>query len=360
MAFELKQKLKHEVIADDLRNNIIAGKIPAGEYIPSQNELVSRYGAALGTVRQAINTLAAEGWVVPQRGKGVLVSGREKPVETAQRRKMVGFAIVGRVRPEDELGNQILIRSVCPVFQAAGMTVSFGVFESETASESNYVEGFDDFLEQLSCVIVYGSVSECVLEHLQKHDIKAAVIGFPVKETPLLANTYHVCCDPDMAGYSAGQELGLHGHRKVGFVDVSECEGSRIILAGFNRACSDYDIENCFSATQPTPAEELLVAEQIAGTPELTAVAVIGDMHATRLIINLSEFDVRVPDDKSIISFGQLPREFIPERRLTRICENIDEMGRKTAELLLAETNSVVHKSIAARFEKGQTLKVLE
>lgn len=360
MSPELGQKLKHEVIADDLRNNIIEGKISAGEYIPSQNELVSRYCVALGTVRQAINTLAAEGWVLPQRGKGVLVSSRKRRVETKQKSKMVGFAVMGKVRPEDELNNQILVRSICSIFQTAGMTVSFGIFDSEKSPHSNCIEGFDDFLKQLSCVIVYGSVSECVLEHLKKYDIKAAVIGFPVKKTPLLADTYHVYCDPEMAGYSAGQGLGLYGHRKVGFIDVEECEGTRITLKGFNRACSDYGMENVFFAAQSTLEKELLVAEQMAKMPELTAVAVIGDMHAARLIRNLSEIGVRVPDDKSIISFGQQPREFIHEHRLTRIYQNLGEMGRKTAELLLLGTSSVVHKSIAPRFEKGQTLKLLK
>lgn len=351
-------KLKHEAITNDLRNNISKGIFPVGEFLPSQNELVLRYGVALGTVRQAINTLAAEGWVLPQRGKGVIVLGREKSVDPKQKREMIGFAVVGKVSPEEELGCQILIRSICSVFQSVGKTVACGVFDIDSTLQC--IEGFDCFLKQLSAVIVYGNISEYVLKYIKKYDIKATIIGYPAEQTPLLDSTSIIYCDPKISGYLGGQTLGLYGHKKVGFIDACECEGTRRTLDGFNKACKEYGMENIFSVTQPRLRDELQVAGRIAKMSELTAVAVIGDMHAIRLIRNLLEFNVRVPDDKSVISFGQLPREFLGEHRSSRISSNMKEWGKRAAEMLLSQTTSVIHESITARFEKGETLKLLE
>src|SRR5688500_9664217 len=56
---------KYAKILEELRLEITSGKLTPGEYLPSQNELTSRYGVATGTVRQAISKLTADGWVKP-------------------------------------------------------------------------------------------------------------------------------------------------------------------------------------------------------------------------------------------------------------------------------------------------------
>jgi GntR family transcriptional regulator len=64
-------------IADDLRAAIYAKELPAGAQLPSERELVLRYGTAPQTVRQALNLLKGEGLIIGRPGRGVFV--REKP-----------------------------------------------------------------------------------------------------------------------------------------------------------------------------------------------------------------------------------------------------------------------------------------
>jgi GntR family transcriptional regulator len=60
-------------IADQLRAAIVKGELSAGAQLPSERELMAAYGAARGTVRQAIAALRAQGLIDVQHGRGAFV-----------------------------------------------------------------------------------------------------------------------------------------------------------------------------------------------------------------------------------------------------------------------------------------------
>jgi GntR family transcriptional regulator len=60
-------------IADHLRAAIVKGELEAGAQLPSERELMASYGAARGTVRQAIAALRAQGLIDVQHGRGAFV-----------------------------------------------------------------------------------------------------------------------------------------------------------------------------------------------------------------------------------------------------------------------------------------------
>ncbi|WP_018504899.1 GntR family transcriptional regulator [Parafrankia discariae] len=77
----------YQQIADELRAEISSGSLGPEGRLPTEAELVERYGVNRGTVRQALGVLVNEGLVVSERPKGYFVR---------QRRRMV-------YRPQDEL-----------------------------------------------------------------------------------------------------------------------------------------------------------------------------------------------------------------------------------------------------------------
>ncbi|GAA3786884.1 GntR family transcriptional regulator [Sphaerisporangium flaviroseum] len=60
-------------IADRLRQAILAGEFRDGDRLPGENALMSEYGIARATARQALAVLINEGVAVPRRGSGVYV-----------------------------------------------------------------------------------------------------------------------------------------------------------------------------------------------------------------------------------------------------------------------------------------------
>jgi GntR family transcriptional regulator len=62
-----------------LTQSLVAGEWKPGEAIPSEMELAARYRVSQGTVRKAIDALAAENIVVRRQGKGTFVATHTEP-----------------------------------------------------------------------------------------------------------------------------------------------------------------------------------------------------------------------------------------------------------------------------------------
>lgn len=63
-------------IADDIVQQIRAGVLKPGDMVPSESELVERYGVAGGTIRKAMVEVRASGLVETRHGKGSTVKDR--------------------------------------------------------------------------------------------------------------------------------------------------------------------------------------------------------------------------------------------------------------------------------------------
>jgi len=66
----------YKQIADLLRATILSGELPAGERLPSEQELVDLHGVARGTIRQAVMLLRSEGLIEVEHGRGSFVRAR--------------------------------------------------------------------------------------------------------------------------------------------------------------------------------------------------------------------------------------------------------------------------------------------
>lgn len=91
---------KYRQLLQLLRTRILAGELPPGARLPTEDELIRTYGLARGTVRRAIEQLAAEGLVVTTQGSGSYVSARHPnsvPFRfTADDRPPAAFRVLAR------------------------------------------------------------------------------------------------------------------------------------------------------------------------------------------------------------------------------------------------------------------------
>src|SRR5688572_20777348 len=69
----------YEQIKVLLTNSLVAGEWKPGEAIPSEMELAERYHVSQGTVRKAIDSLAAENILTRRQGKGTYVASHNEP-----------------------------------------------------------------------------------------------------------------------------------------------------------------------------------------------------------------------------------------------------------------------------------------
>ncbi|MFF3642454.1 winged helix-turn-helix domain-containing protein [Streptomyces sp. NPDC002564] len=59
---------RRQTIADDIRTRIAGGELKAGERLPSETILASRYGVSTSTLRGALALLQSEGLVEKTHG----------------------------------------------------------------------------------------------------------------------------------------------------------------------------------------------------------------------------------------------------------------------------------------------------
>ena len=80
-----------------IEGGLASGEWKPGEAIPPETALAARYGVSLGTVRKAIEALAAENLVVRRQGKGTFVA-----THTEERTSNFRFLRIRRNDGEDE------------------------------------------------------------------------------------------------------------------------------------------------------------------------------------------------------------------------------------------------------------------
>ena len=80
-----------------IEGGLASGEWKPGEAIPAETALAARYGVSLGTVRKAIEALAAENLVVRRQGKGTFVA-----THTEERTSNFRFLRIRRNDGEDE------------------------------------------------------------------------------------------------------------------------------------------------------------------------------------------------------------------------------------------------------------------
>ncbi|NUP66950.1 MAG: GntR family transcriptional regulator [Nonomuraea sp.] len=95
---------RYERIAGELRDDILAGAYPVGGQLPSEAELAARYGAARGTVRQAVAVLVAEGLVGSRQGARRIVLGNARSQSFAELHSFAQWARANGYR----IGGQVI------------------------------------------------------------------------------------------------------------------------------------------------------------------------------------------------------------------------------------------------------------
>lgn len=60
----------HELVADQLRRQIVSGELAEGQRLPPEEELTIQFGVARTTLREALRVLESQGLVAIRRGRG--------------------------------------------------------------------------------------------------------------------------------------------------------------------------------------------------------------------------------------------------------------------------------------------------
>ncbi len=85
-------------IADDIRLDIVGGKLARGEQLPTEAVMAERFSANRHTVRRALAVLAAEGVVRAEQGRGTFVNEARRLSYRIGRRTRFSEGLAGQAR----------------------------------------------------------------------------------------------------------------------------------------------------------------------------------------------------------------------------------------------------------------------
>jgi len=111
-------------LADSLRQDILANRMPPGHKLPSESELQASFGVSRITVRQALSSLHAEGLIEKVNGKGSFVT---RPNELPDMGPLIGFYEHMRKQGRNAIGRILSVREIgAPAAAAHALDVPVG------------------------------------------------------------------------------------------------------------------------------------------------------------------------------------------------------------------------------------------
>lgn len=337
-------------ILEILKSRIESGEFRSGQRLPAERALAVHFQVSRTTVRQALDTLEQQGYLVRVNGCRPIVAAangdnrRVEPVPTGAAKRNIALWITGE--PND-VGAYSTLQGIQRGLDPDQYRLVMANPRGETLSESIREEAaFLDRLAEdrdISGVILWylgGEANRAGLERLRS-------IGRPMvfldRRPPAHFGADFVGIDNRYAASQVVRHLLARGHRRIAHITNKEtactvADRLRGYLDSLLEAGIDYDPDLVLSGPFQEPEETMHSAmlaqlRGLANPP--TAVFAVNDYSALCLAASAMAAGLRIPEDLEIAGFDDLERWRPGPAMLTTISQPFERMGMQAARLLL-------------------------
>ena len=329
----MQESVKYRIVVQGIEEDIRSGKY-AGRALPSEAQLVKRFGVGRKTVQRAILELQHLGLVVRQQGKGTFL--------TRQGKSATG--LLGLLMPDSWHSPifQSLSRELARIGQDAGYTFLFG--EAAEGNVDSVAEQTCRFAREFASRRVEGVIfrpmvdERCIDANIEVADIiRSAGIPIVLIDSDILPSSKR--SDFDVVGINnivAGQSIAKHliatGRRRIAFLmDASPLgisfnlrsrlfglSGEIISSGGKWDKCNIYPVK----------------ADDVAGLKRLLrkkfrpdAIVCANDVVAVRLLHTLQSIGIRVPEDIAVMGCDDIEGGRVVSPTLSTIHQPVDKIA---------------------------------
>lgn len=343
----------HRQIAEAIASAIERGRYAPGTTLPSELRLARELAVSRGTLRQALATLRADGYVEVVPGRGTFVR-RTVPKRPEARRRVVGVVVPSVSRPalpdvltaiEDELHR----RGYSMLVASSGNTA---------AQEAGRVHR-----------IVAEGVSGLIVYPIDQPDprIYARLLadGFPIVlvDRHIIGLSIDAVLADNVGGaYAAVSHLLELGHSRIAFVSsdnvattsvMERLQGYKQALAAHRLAADDALVYTGLPAVPPRAEEHhrvtlenaLRIKRFLHSRQRPTAVFALHDRIALAVFEAASSLGLGVPKDLAVVGFDDDPLVATLSVPLTTVRQPREQIGRTAARLVLERIEGRRHDS---------------
>lgn len=337
MAYALDRSKDSEPLyiqmANIIRQKILSGEWKHNEALPPEKALCVEFDIARGTLRQALQLLESEGYLMREQGRGTFIRLTNSLGEAQESQNHhLGF-VVPYIR--DSSVSTILV-GFQKVAEKAGYSVVFNHVNNSPAQQQEVLQK-----------LVQQGVMGIGLYPVDSEDVtgidKLVRAAYPI----VLVDRYlkRLSTDYVMSDHFGGALRAVHylvdqGHWRIGFATwFSPAVSMEHRLLGYYQALRERDIEIddnliCRVEGYPTVNKEPLVA-WLDSPNRPSAVFAANDQIAIALYRAASVVGLRIPEDLSVIGFDNLDLSAHLDPPLTTMAQSFLEIGRQVAHVLL-------------------------
>ena len=321
-------------IQEGLRAQIRSGALKPGEKISSMRQLAAESGTSLGIVKQALTTLATEGFLRSHPGRGVYVAESQRTQRS-----------VALVLPALDTEQTLKI--------VKGVKAGLGAGSSRLlvmAADFDFEQELDLF-SSLNASFVAGAIIVPPPVNRYTEPLRAlrrAGVPFVLVDTvPESLEVDSVQADRVQLGRLAFGYLLERGHRKIGIVDhtgdtlthreLREGADEALRAVGLRFADMPRAITDVTDLQPGTPWAngERATIELLRNHPELTAIIGMNDNLSLGVLRGARASGRAVPGQLSVLAVGDLSAFAVSDPPMTAINQPHEAMGFEAAKRLV-------------------------
>lgn len=351
----------YKVVERHICNAIADGTLTPGERLQPPEKLAKAWGLSAGTLRQALQILAARGVVIRRPKRGTFVNpdfdpavgfgDRERPAAPPIERRNCLAMIVPDLLKYDYAA---VMRGVEGAAEAAKLSIIIGNSEDNAARLNQTVrQHLDEHVAGL--IIASGrqmSLDFALVRQIQESGVPVVacyrpigLVDWPIVRSDGVYNTHvlaeHLCKigRKHIAYYdfATESETELHFKRDGRLGYLSALWEARV------PPDQDLHLESPYSA-YPQDNSYYVIADHdlepvvrwLKQRPRIDAVLCVSDRLAAIVVRALEKLGRRVPDDVAVAGFGQHGRLFgLGDDWLTSMDVKFSEIGRRACDMIL-------------------------
>lgn len=334
-------KAKYYTLMEDLKEDILSGKIRAGEKLPSENQLSDQYQVSRHTVRKALAILENEGLLTACHGKGTFCSERMIHRHDSHNIAVITTYISDYIFPR-------LIQGMDKVLSENGYSI---ILKNTGNSRTNEIRVLQEMLNKpIDGLIIEPSKSQILCKHLNlyemldKYEIPYVFIQ---GSYPQMLDKPRIVMDDAKGGYLLTKYLIETGHKDiVGIFKADDSQGAERHI-GFTRALQEAGIaydptKVIWFHTEDRKQKPSLILNQLLDQGlHVDAVVSYNDQIAMLVIKTLQERGLSVPDDISVTGYDNSMIAEAGQIGLTTIAHPQQKLGEMAAWLILEQIQHV-------------------
>jgi len=329
---------KYREILEKIQEDIAVGKYQPGQRLPSETDLVRRYGASRMTVFRAMHELQSLGVVVRRIGSGTFVS----QISNA------GSHVFGLLIPE--LGQTEIFEVICKGMMEAPQAVHHSLLWGNTAPQENQKEEAAEqlcrhYISRKVSGVFFAPVEYTPGRHEANHQIVAALtkahipvvlLDRCIERYPQRSNFDLVGIDNRRASYMLTEHLIKAGAKKIAFFarpNSAPTVDARI--AGYREALQSLEIQSGIGLVIIGEASDPKFVKGVLKKERPDAFVCANDHTAGILMQNLLSIGQKIPEDIRIVGFDDVKYARLLPVPLTTQHQPCRDIGRVALGIML-------------------------